>query len=74
MTFFLLAFIALMIASLIFYIVWFSLFYYWHEKAETYLIVPALFTFEFFATGFLLISLLSIIVAYFFNLTSLVKS
>jgi uncharacterized membrane protein YhdT len=73
MTFFILAFIALLIASLIFYIVWLSLFYYWHEKRETYIVVPMLFTFEFFVTGFLFISLLSIMVNYFFNLTVLIR-
>ncbi len=71
MTPFILLFIILSVATVIFYIVWFSLFYYWHEKAESYVVVPLLFTFEFFITGFLIISLLSIVVQYLPDLLKL---
>jgi len=74
MTPFLLLFIILIVSTIIFYIGWFSMFYYWHERKETYVVVPVLFTFEFFITGFLIISLLSIILQYVPDLLKLVSS
>lgn len=74
MTYFILLFIALAVATVIFYIVWFSLFYYWHEKTESYAVVPLLFTFEFFLTGFLIISLISIVLQYIPELLKLTST
>ena len=48
-------------ATLIFYIVFFSLVYYWHEKKTTFVVVPLIFTFEFFLIGFLIVSIVSIL-------------
>jgi len=53
--------IVLFVMAAIFYIVVFSFFYYWHLKKVNYIIVPAVFTFEFIAMGFLVISAVSII-------------
>jgi len=54
----------LFIATAIFYIVFFSLIYYWHLKKTSYVIVPVIFTFEFFITGFLIVAIISILVKY----------
>jgi len=54
--------IILFVATAIYYIVFFSLTYYWHEKNETYIVVPAIYTFDFFIMGFLVISIISIII------------
>ena len=51
-------------ATLIFYIVFFSLVYYWHEKKTTFVVVPLIFTFEFFLIGFLVVSIVSILLEY----------
>ncbi|MEK7541119.1 MAG: hypothetical protein AAB529_02715 [Patescibacteria group bacterium] len=48
-------------ATLIFYIVFFSLVYYWHETKTSFVIVPLLYTFQFFLTGFLIVSIISIL-------------
>ncbi len=48
----------------LFYVVFVSLIYYWHEKNTTTVIVPLLYTFEFFTIGFLIISLISILLQY----------
>jgi len=56
--------VALLILTAIFYIVCVSLVYYWHEKRATYVIIPLLYTFEFFITGFLMISVISIVLQY----------
>jgi len=55
----------LFIATTIYYIVFFSLTYYWHEKKTTFIIVPAIYAFDFFVAGFLIISVISIIFNYF---------
>lgn len=51
-------------ATIIYYIVFFSLIYYWHLKKTSFVIVPALFTFDFFVIGFLVVSLVSILLEY----------
>ncbi len=56
--------IALFTATALFYIVFFSLVYYWHLKKTTYVIVPLIFTFEFFFAGFLIISIIYILINY----------
>lgn len=51
-------------ATLIFYLVFFSLVYYWHEKKTTFVVVPLIYTFEFFLIGFLIVSIISILLEY----------
>ena len=53
--------ILLLIATAIYYIVFFSLSYYWHEAKTSYVILPVIYSFEFFLIGFLAISIVSII-------------
>lgn len=60
--------IFLFILTAIYYIVFFSLTYYWHEKKTTFVVVPAIYTFEFFVVGFLIISIVSIILNFFPNI------
>ena len=48
----------------LFYIVFFSLIYYWHEKKTTFVVVPLIFTFEFFAIGFLVVCIVSLAIQY----------
>jgi hypothetical protein len=56
--------ITLFSATAIFFIVLFSFIYYWHLKKISYVIVPAIFTFEFFIAGFFVVSIVSIILNY----------
>ncbi|MEK7658869.1 MAG: hypothetical protein AAB352_03345 [Patescibacteria group bacterium] len=65
--------IALFIATAIYYAVFFSLIYYWHLKKITFVIVPLIFTFEFFAVGFLIISIIYILIKYLPQLFVLFK-
>jgi len=53
--------ITLAVMTAIFYIVFFSFFFYWHLKRITYIVVPVIFTFEFFVIGLFVVSLVSII-------------
>jgi hypothetical protein len=54
----------LLAATAIFYVVFVSLIYYWHETRITLLVFPLMYTFEFFITGFLIVALLSIVLQY----------
>lgn len=65
--------IILFAATIIFYIVFFSLSYYWHEKNTSFVVVPFIFTFDFFAIGFLIISLIYIVVKYLPSLLSVIN-
>jgi len=56
--------IVLFIATAIFYIIFFSFIYYWHLKKTTFVVVPAIFTFEFFLTGFLIVAIVSLAANY----------
>jgi len=56
--------VVLFILTCIYYVVYFSLAYYWHETKLTFLVLPIISTFEFFLIGFLVISIISIIVNY----------
>ncbi len=56
--------IVLFAMTAIFYIVLFSFIYYWHLKKITFVVVPVFFTFEFFITGFFIVSIVSIILNY----------
>ena len=70
MSYFLIGFIILSIATMIFGIVWFSFFRYWHtsdpnsNSKMSALFVPLMFTFGFFVAGFLIVSIISIILNY----------
>ena len=61
---FMVGLIVLFVATAIFFIVLFSFIYYWHLVKVTYWVVPAVFTFEFFAISFLVVSLIAIILNY----------
>jgi hypothetical protein len=54
----------LFILTAIFYIVCLSLLYYWHEKDTTYVVVPLMFTFEFFMAGFFVVAIVSLLIQY----------
>lgn len=56
--------ITLFAMTALFFIVFFSFIYYWHLKKVTYFVVPLIFTFEFFAIGFLIVSIVTIIIQY----------
>jgi hypothetical protein len=56
--------IVLFAATAIFYIVLFSFIFYWHLKNISYVVVPVIFTFEFLLAGFLIVSIVSIILQY----------
>jgi len=53
--------ITLLAVSAVFFIVLFSFIYYWHLKKISYVVVPVVFTFEFFITGFFIVAIVSII-------------
>ena len=57
-------FVILFVLTILFYVVIFSLIYYWRETKITFVIVPLIFTFEFFLAGFLVVFLFSIFVYY----------
>jgi hypothetical protein len=65
--------IFLFLATAIYYIVFFSLTFYWHEKKTTFVIVPVIYAFEFFTVGFLIISIISIILNSFPELLTIIK-
>jgi hypothetical protein len=50
-------------------VVYFSLTYYWHQTKMSFLVLPALATFEFFLIGFLVISFISILVNFAFEIS-----
>lgn len=56
--------IGLLVATLIYYLIFAGFIWYWHEKKITVLVVPLLFTFEFFLFGFLIISLIAVVIQY----------
>ncbi|OGZ69881.1 MAG: hypothetical protein A3D44_03205 [Candidatus Staskawiczbacteria bacterium RIFCSPHIGHO2_02_FULL_42_22] len=56
--------IALLIATLIFYAVFFALANYWKETPVNLVVVPLLYTFDFFIIGFVVIASLSIFFQY----------
>ncbi len=56
--------IVLFVMTAIFYIVLFSLIFYWHLKKISFVVVPAFFTFEFLITGFFVVAIVSIIINY----------
>ena len=56
--------IVLLASTIVVYIVLFSFIYYWHLTKKTYIVVPVIFTFEFFAQGFFTVVIVSIIIQY----------
>ena len=62
----------LFISTAIFYVVLFSFIYYWHLKKTSYVIVPMIWTFEFFVIGFFIVAITSIIINYLPMLTKIV--
>ncbi len=54
----------LFIGTAIFYIVIFSFIFFWHLKKISFIVLPLLFTFEFFIMGFFAIAIISIILQY----------
>ncbi len=56
--------IALLVATLIYYLIFAGFIWYWHEKWTSVVMVPLLFTFEFFLFGFLIICLIAIVIQY----------
>jgi len=56
--------ITLFVVTAIFYIVLFSFIYFWHLKKASFVVIPLVFTFEFFVMGFFVISIVSIILNY----------
>jgi len=56
--------ITLLSSTAVFYIVLFSFIYYWHLKKISYLIVPMVFTFEFFIVSFFIVAIISIIIKF----------
>ena len=64
MVYFLLLFKILLLATVIYYAVFFGFVYYWHEKVLTYVIVPLIYAFEFFAIGFLVVVAASLLLEY----------
>lgn len=53
--------VVLAVMSAIFYIVIFSFIFYWHLVKVSFVVLPVVFTFEFFVMGFFVVSLTAII-------------
>ena len=66
--------IILLGATVVFYLIFLSLVYYWHERKTTFVVVPLLYTFEFFLVGFLIISLVSLVLQYLPDIVTLIRS
>ena len=66
--------IALFIATIVFYIIFASLAYYWHEKKASFVVVPLMYTFEFFLTGFLIVSLTCLLLQYLPEIIAFINS
>ena len=52
----------LFLLTIIFYIVFFCLTFYWAETKSTFLIVPLLYTFKFFLIGFAVVVVISLFI------------
>jgi hypothetical protein len=55
----------LLACTAVFYVVLFGFIYYWHLKKISFVIVPALFAFQFFWKGFLVVAVVSILFYFF---------
>lgn len=56
--------IVLFAMTALFYVVFFGFIYYWHFKKITYVVVPIIFTFEYFVLGLLIVAIVSLILNY----------
>ena len=56
--------ITLFVVTAVFFIVLFSFIYYWHVKKLSFVVLPIIFVFEFFAMGFFVVCIVSIILNY----------
>jgi len=56
--------IALFVLTAIFYIIFFSFIFYWHLKKTSFVVVPMIFTFEFFLIGFLIVCIAALAIQY----------
>jgi len=61
---FLVGVIVLFSATALFFVVLFSFIFYWHLTKVSYFVVPLVFAFEFFVTGFLMVCVISIALNY----------
>ncbi|MCX6721034.1 MAG: hypothetical protein NT026_00280 [Candidatus Staskawiczbacteria bacterium] len=57
-------FMTLLACTAIFYIVLFSFIYYWHLVKISFVVVPTVFAFEFFAMGFFIVCIISLVINY----------
>jgi hypothetical protein len=64
MDIFIVGLITLLICTAIFYAVLFSFIYYWHLKKISFVVMPVIFTFEFFLTGVVIISITTLILKF----------
>ena len=51
-------------STAVFYIVLFSFIFYWHLKKISFVVVPVIFTFEFFIICFFIVSIVTIILQF----------
>ncbi len=65
--------IILFVSTLIFYVVFLSLMYYWHEKQITFVVAPLLFAFDFFLIAFLIMAIIVIFLQYLPDILILLK-
>ncbi|OGZ63338.1 MAG: hypothetical protein A3C58_02515 [Candidatus Staskawiczbacteria bacterium RIFCSPHIGHO2_02_FULL_34_10] len=72
MSYFFWGFLTLFVSTVVFYIVFFVLSYYWHERRMSFIIVPLIYTFEFFIAGFLIVCLLLLLINYLPDILKLV--
>lgn len=56
--------IILFIATVIYYLIFFGFVYYWHQRKETFIVVPLMYTAQFFITGFAIVALGSLALSY----------
>ncbi len=66
--------IVLFALTAIYYIIFFSFIFYWHLKKTSFVIVPAIFAFDFFLIGFLVVAIISIIIKYLPDLIKLMNT
>jgi len=50
--------------TIIYFLVFFILVYYWHEAKSSYIFVPLIYAFKFFAIGFFVVILFSLIMEF----------
>lgn len=55
----------LFILTVIFYAIFFGFIFFWSEAKRTFLIVPLLYTFEFFLAGFMIVVIISLLIDVF---------